>query len=222
MCIFFFRHHHSLDLSTPICLIGQTVKNTPDVLKRCQVKLAIELANSLRNGEDDQMVSSDDEVVVPMDAENEIARNQSDELCRQANELDADSDIEMETKNGSSEQEIPKAEDLRINSFTSAPQQFSICSGNVVERCSVQVAGGAPDITLSSSRNNSVIDSTAKAEDKEESGLQLSRKVTFQLFFVFWCNSKRLLRHSDYSCIHCAHSSVGYGYEFKVYILFYL
>lgn len=173
------RHHHSLDLSTPICLIDETVKNTPDVLKRCQVKLSIELASSLRNGEDDQMTTSSDEVV-PMDDENEIAIKQSDGLCGQPYELDESDGVfqteEMETENGYGEQEIPNAKDPRINSFTSVPQQFSTNSRNVVQSRSVQVAGGAPDTTLSSSSNVAAIGSTAKAEDKKETGQQLSRK----------------------------------------------
>ncbi|KAF8052458.1 hypothetical protein N665_1556s0003 [Sinapis alba] len=177
---FLIKRHPSLDLSSPIGFLGdETVKNTPDVLKRCQVKLAVELASSLRNGEDgcgNQMVSSDE--VVPMDAENEIARVG---VRKQLNELDADSDMvfqteEMETENGSGEQEIPKAKDSRIHSFTAAPQQFSNQSGNVVQPCSVQVAAGASDTTLSSSENVADIDSTAKAEDKEEIGQQLSHK----------------------------------------------
>lgn len=188
MGIFFFRHHHSLDLSTPICLIDETVKNTPDVLKRCQVKLSIELASSLRNGEDDQMTTSSDEVV-PMDDENEIAIKQSDGLCGQPYELDESDGVfqteEMETENGYGEQEIPNAKDPRINSFTSVPQQFSTNSRNVVQSRSVQVAGGAPDTTLSSSSNVAAIGSTAKAEDKKETGQQLSRKVTHFKLFCF-------------------------------------
>ncbi|KAJ4898510.1 Protein tesmin/TSO1-like CXC 4 [Raphanus sativus] len=172
------RHHHSLDLSSPIAVLGETVKNTPDILKRCQVKFAIELASSLRNG-NDQMTTSSDEVV-PMDDENEIAIRQSDGLCGQPNELDDSDGVfrteEMETENGYGEQEIPNAKDPRINSFTSVPQQFSTNSRNVVQSRSVQVAGGAPDTTLTSSSDVAAVGSTAKAEDKEETGQQLSRK----------------------------------------------
>ncbi|KAL0717665.1 hypothetical protein Bca4012_066987 [Brassica carinata] len=182
--------------SSPIAVLGNTVKSRQDVLVQLksspgqlvnvsetkpykeQVKSAIELASSLRNGNngcENQMVSSDE--VVPMEADNEVARNQSGELCRQGNELDADSDMVFqneETESG--EQEISKAKDPRIYSFTSAPQQFSNNSGNVVQPCSVQVSGGAPDTTLSRSSNVAAIDSTSKAEEKEETGLQLSHK----------------------------------------------
>ncbi|CAH8361634.1 unnamed protein product [Eruca vesicaria subsp. sativa] len=134
-----------------------------------EVKLAIELASSLRNGDDgcggdSQMVSSDD-VVVPMDAENEVARV--------GEQIDDDSyavfqNKEMEVETGSCEQESP-----RISSFTLAPQQFStLCnnSGNVVESCSVQGA----DTTFSSSSQIVDVDSNANAEDEKETSLQLS------------------------------------------------
>lgn len=130
------------------------------------------------------MVSSDE--VVPMEAENEIARVG---VIKQLNGLDADdSDMvfqteEMETENGSGEQEIPNAKDSRINPFTAVPQQFFNHSENVVQPCSVQVAAGAPGTTFSRSSNVADIDSTAKAENKEETGQQLSHKVTFQFFF---------------------------------------
>lgn len=151
-----------------------------------QVKVAIELASSLRKGEDGccSQMGSSDEVVVPMDAENEVIK-QSGELCRRINELDADSDMviqteEMEAETGSGEQEIPNGKDSRICSFTVVPQQFSYHSGNVVQPCSVQVAAGALDTTLSSLSNVAAFDSTAKAEDEEEIELQRSSKVTFQ------------------------------------------
>ncbi|KAL0855735.1 hypothetical protein Bca101_060888 [Brassica carinata] len=193
---FAIKRHTSLDLSSPVAVLGNTVKSRQDVLVQLksspgqlvyvsetkpykeQVQSAIELASSLRNGNngcENQMVSSDE--VVPMEADNEVARNQSGELCRQAYELDADSDMVFqneETESG--EQEIPKAKDPRIYSLTSAPQQFSNNSGNVVQPCSVQVSGGAPDTTLSRSSNVAAIDSTSKAEEKEETGLQLSHK----------------------------------------------
>lgn len=169
---------------------GQLVNVSETKPYKEQVKSAIELASSLRNGNngcENQMVSSDE--VVPMEADNEVARNQSGELCRQGNELDADSDMVFqneETESG--EQEISKAKDPRIYSFTSAPQQFSNNSGNVVQPCSVQVSGGAPDTTLSRSSNVAAIDSTSKAEEKEETGLQLSHKVTFQIVFFFFAD----------------------------------
>ncbi|XP_009134792.1 protein tesmin/TSO1-like CXC 4 isoform X1 [Brassica rapa] len=147
-----------------------------------QVKVAIELASSLRKGEDGccSQMGSSDEVVVPMDAENEVIK-QSGELCRRINELDADSDMviqteEMEAETGSGEQEIPNGKDSRICSFTVVPQQFSYHSGNVVQPCSVQVAAGALDTTLSSLSNVAAFDSTAKAEDEEEIELQRSSK----------------------------------------------
>ncbi|KAH0933846.1 hypothetical protein HID58_010963 [Brassica napus] len=176
------KRHHSLDLSSPVVSLGRedvvfemkcggpeeemaNVSET-EAFKE-QVKLAIELASSLST----QMGSSD-EVVVPMDAENEVIK-QSGELCRRINELDADSDMviqteEMEGDTGSGEQEIPNAKDSRICSFTSVPQQFSYHSGNVVQPCSVQVAAGALDTILSSSSNVAAFDSTAKAEDDDE------------------------------------------------------
>ncbi|KAG5405407.1 hypothetical protein IGI04_011526, partial [Brassica rapa subsp. trilocularis] len=124
---------------------------------------------------------SDDEVVVPMEAENEVIK-QSGELCRRINELDADSDMviqteEMEVDTGSGEQEIPNAKDSRVCYFTAVPQQFSNHSGNVVQPCSVQLAAGGLDTTLRSSSNVTAFDSTDKAEDDdEEANLQLSSK----------------------------------------------
>ncbi|ESQ49595.1 hypothetical protein EUTSA_v10022166mg, partial [Eutrema salsugineum] len=231
---FSIKRHRSLDLSSPVILLGENVKSSPDVLEgvkisglceeqlKCrpeqlenvsetkpfkeQVSLAIELANSLTNGKDGcdiRMVSCDE--VATMDAEKEIgsfgSRKQSDELCRQPNELDADSDGVIQTEDleaeiGScaglklfdvagiqnSEKEILQAKDPRFNSFTSAPQQLSICcnnSGNVVEpggSSSVLVAVGVPDSPLSSSSNVAAIDSTANAEDKKEAGIQPSHK----------------------------------------------
>lgn len=277
LCSFF--RHRSLDLSSPVVLLGETVKSSPDALEavkisglceeqlKCrpeqleifsetkpfkeEISLAIELANTLKNGRDGcdiQMVSCDE---VPMDSENEIgrvgSRKQSAELCRQPNEFDADSDgvlqtEELEAEIGSGaekivfdvagiqniEQEVPKTTDRRFNSLISAPQQFSICcnnSGNVVEpggSYSVQVAAGAPNITLSSLSNVAAIDSTAKAEDKEEIGLQPSRKVTFQIndfVLLLFCSGKCLLRPPDYSlvmCIHCAHSAVASKLTFYI------
>ncbi|CAH2055080.1 unnamed protein product [Thlaspi arvense] len=208
-------------LSSPVNLLGDALKSPPDVKRsglceeqlKCsrpeqlsnvsetkrfkeQVSLAIELANSLTNGNDgcDVPMVSCDEVVVPMDAQNEIggvgSRKLSDGLCRQDKELDADSDGVLQTEDmdaeiGSGvgvkvfdiaciqnrEQEIPQAEDPRFNSYT------SVCcnnSGDVVEpggSCSVQVAARVPDITLSSSSNVA-----AKAEDKEETGPKPSLK----------------------------------------------
>ncbi|KAG2316168.1 hypothetical protein Bca52824_019290 [Brassica carinata] len=169
---FAIKRHTSLDLSSPVAVLGNTVKSRQDVLVQLksspgqlvyvsetkpykeQVQSAIELASSLRNGNngcENQMVSSDE--VVPMEADNEVARNQSGELCRQAYELDADSDMVFqneETESG--EQEIPKAKDPRIYSLTSAPQQFSNNSGNVVQPCSVQVSGGAQTLLLADHR----------------------------------------------------------------------
>ena len=119
-----FRHR-SLDLSSPVVLIGETLKNSPDALweekLKCrpeklenvsepkpfkeQISLAIELANSLKHGRDGcdiQMVSCDE---VPMDADDEIgsgggSRELSDELCRQSFDpldFDADSDGVLHT-----------------------------------------------------------------------------------------------------------------------------
>ncbi|CAF1703395.1 hypothetical protein HID58_053341 [Brassica napus] len=187
------KRHHSRDLSSPVLSLGredvlvelkcggpdEEMANVSETKAfKEQVKLAIEMASSLST----QMGSSD-EVVVPMDAENEVMK-QSGELCTQLlNELDADSDMviqteEMEAENGSGEQEIPNAKDSRICSFTSVPQQFSNHSGNVVQPCSsVHVAAGALDTTLSSSSNVAAFDSTAKAEDDDqEANLQLSSK----------------------------------------------
>lgn len=226
LCSFF--RHHSLDLSSPVVLIGETVKSSPDALEavceeqlKCrpdqlenvsetnqfkeQISLAIELANTLKNGSDEcdiQMVSCDR---VPMDAENDIGRvglrKQSDELCRQPNELDADSDGVLQTEEteadiGSggciqnSEQEDPKTMDCRFNYFTLAPQQLSTCcnnSGNVVEpggSYSVQVPAGVADIDLSSFSNV----------------VQPSRKVTFQIIdfvLLIFCSGKCLLKPPD-------------------------
>lgn len=239
LCCFF--RHRSLDLSSPLVLIGETVKTSPDAQEgvkisglceeqlQCrpaqlanvsetkpfkeQISLAIELANSLkhaRDGCDAQMISCDE---VPMDAENELggcggSRELSDELCRHPidpRDFDDDSDgvhqtEEMEAESGfgpevimfdvagiqNNEQQIPRTADPRFYSLASVPQQFSIrCnnSANVLEpggSCSVQVAAGAPDITLSSSSKVAAIVSTAEAEDKEDKDLQPSRKVTFQ------------------------------------------
>lgn len=257
---FLFRHR-SLDLSSPVVLIGESVKNSPYALEgvkisglceeqqKCrpeqlanvsetkpfkeQINLAIELANSLKHGRDGcdiQMVSCDEAL---MDAENELGtsgpRDLSDELCRQRNVADSDGVFqaeEMEAESGfgaekivfdvagiqNSEQQVPKTTDPRFNTFASEPQQFPLCcnnSNNVEEpgsSCSLQVAAGAPNITLSSLSNVVAIDSTALAEDKEDTGLQPSRKVTFRLFLVVG-SGKRLLRPHDYSLvmgIHCA------------------
>ncbi|XP_010463971.1 PREDICTED: protein tesmin/TSO1-like CXC 4 [Camelina sativa] len=219
---FSMKRHRSQDLSSPVFLIGETVKNSPDALEavkitglseeqlNCrpeqlpnvseskpfkeQISLAIELANSLKHGRDGvdvQMVSSDEE---PMDADIEIgssggSRELSDELCTQRNDpihFDADSEGVLQTEemeavsvlgtekimfdvDGSqnSEQQIPKITDPRFNSFASEPQQFSY---------TVQVAAGAPDITLCSSSKVANIDSTAEDEAKEDRGLQPCRK----------------------------------------------
>lgn len=122
---FFIKRHRSLDLSSPVVLIGETLKNSPDALweekLKCrpeklenvsepkpfkeQISLAIELANSLKHGRDGcdiQMVSCDE---VPMDADDEIgsgggSRELSDELCRQSFDpldFDADSDGVLHT-----------------------------------------------------------------------------------------------------------------------------
>ncbi|XP_010419332.1 PREDICTED: protein tesmin/TSO1-like CXC 4 isoform X2 [Camelina sativa] len=202
---FSMKRHRSQVLSSPVVLIGETVKNSPDALEAVkitglseeqlpnvseskpfheQICLAIELANSLKHGRDGvdvQMASSDDE---PMDADIEIGRSGgsrelSDELCIQSNDpadFDADSEVVLQTEEmeahsvfgteksmfdvagiQNSEQQIPKITAPIFDSFASEPQQFSICcnnSANVVDpgcSYSVQVAAGAPDITLSSS-----------------------------------------------------------------------
>ncbi|EOA30120.1 hypothetical protein CARUB_v10013230mg [Capsella rubella] len=184
---FSIKRHRTLDLSSPVVVIGETVKNSPDALEavkitglseeqlKCrparlanvsetkpfkeQLSLAIELADSLKNGRegcDSQMVSCDEE---PMDAENEIGRSGglrelSDELCRQTNDsldFDAGSDGVLQTEEmgtvsvfgaenamlevagiQNSEQQIPKITDPKFYSFASEPLQFSICCNNSV------------------------------------------------------------------------------------------
>ncbi|KFK37897.1 hypothetical protein AALP_AA3G043300 [Arabis alpina] len=177
---FSIKRHRSLELSSPVVLIGESVKSSPDVLEAVpfkeQISLAIELANTLKNGNDGcdiQMVSCDE---VTMDAENDIrragSRKQSDDLCRELYELEADSDgvlvqtEEMEAEIGSGARKI-------------MVDVAGIQNRNVVEpggSYSVQVPAKAPDISLRSLFNVAAIDSTSKAEDMEEIGLQPSHK----------------------------------------------
>ncbi|XP_010485870.1 PREDICTED: protein tesmin/TSO1-like CXC 4 [Camelina sativa] len=159
-----------------------------------------------RDGVDVQMVSSDEEPMdadIEI-GRSGGSRELSDELCIQSNDpidFDADSEVVLQTEemeahsvfgtekimfdvagSQNSEQQIPKVTDPISDSFASEPQKISICcnnSANVVEPggyYSVQVAAGAPGITLSSSSKVATIDSTAEAEGKEDRGLQPCRK----------------------------------------------